>query len=140
LNKNILLKFEIKNNNYNKIDLYHKLKEIFNDILFCDWDEKNFFIGGNLKKNFKILFKIFKEIEIFDIIKDFDIYIYKNIEFMIYDILNWTKKNNISHYNGFKFPYEDKYIRKTEKKFRDIKILKINPDKYNKKKIENNNI
>ena len=57
---------------------------------------------------------------------------YNSIEYMIYDILKWTKKNNISFINGFNFPYEKKYIKSIEKKFKDILIFKQNPDKYKK--------
>ena len=55
---------------------------------------------------------------------------------MLYDILKWTKKNNISFFYGFNFPYQKKYIKLGEKKFKDILIFKQNPDKY-KKNINN---
>jgi hypothetical protein len=135
-NKNILIKFELNenNNNYNKLDLYSNLKEIFKDILFsvCENNENIFYIGGVLKEDLKSLLTFLNKNNIFETINNIDIYNYNSIEYMLYDILKWTKKNNISFINGFNFPYQKKYIKLIEKKFKDILNFKQNPDKYKK--------
>ena len=69
----------------------------------------------------------------FEITNDIGIYNYNSIEFMLFDILKCTKKNTISFFNGFKFPYQTKYIKLVEKKYKEILIFKQNPNKYEKK-------